>query len=440
MYEAFYGLKEKPFSLTPDPEFLFMNQQHRGAFDQILYGIQRREGFTVIVGDVGTGKTTLCWSLLGKLDTKTLRTAIILNPLLSEEEILKAILQDLGVQPSVSRQRKQGSEGNEQNRDSQAEDKDSAFDSDWMKGMSKKDLIDELNAYLSGMIEKDVFTVILIDESQDLSVGALEQLRLLSNLETSKKKLLQIIFVGQVEFEKKLRLPELRQLNQRISNRYRIKPLTKEDTIRYVHHRLSVAGCTQSLNFTRSALSALYRNTKGYPRLINLVCDRSLVSGYMDRSYTITKEMVKNAVRSLAGKDKPVERGFWGSVLRPIPLVGTALAALVGVSFWLASSGMLPLQWPAFDSASSQSESQPIARLRTESLPSQSTRVAAPVDTTEIVTSSSTTTVHSSNASDPSPISINHAPDLPNGASNDLAAERSESAEIEVSADRGGQP
>ncbi len=436
MYESFYGLKEKPFSLTPDPEFLFMNQQHRGAFDQILYGIQRREGFTVIVGDVGTGKTTLCWSLLGKLDTKSLRTAIILNPLLSEEEILKAILQDLGVQPSVTRQ---GKHASEENQDSQAGNKDRAFESDWMKGLSKKDLIDELNAYLSGMIEKDVFTVILIDESQDLSVGALEQIRLLSNLETSKKKLLQIIFVGQVEFEKKLRLPELRQLNQRISNRYRIKPLTKEDTIRYVHHRLSVAGCTKSLNFTRAALSTLYRNTKGYPRLINLVCDRSLVSGYMDRSYTITKEMVKNAVRSLAGNDKPAERGFGASLLRPIPLAGAVLAALVGVSFWLASSGMPPLEWPTFDSASAKSESQPIARLRTESLPTQSTRVAAPVDATEIVTSSSTSTVHSSAASAPSTtISISHAPDLPEvGRSNTVAAEKVESVEIEVSTDRG---
>ena len=189
MYERYYGLKEKPFSLTPDPEFLFVNKQFRAAFENITYGIKRQEGFTTIVGDVGTGKTTLCWSLLGRLD-KSIRTALILNPLLTEEDMLKAILQDFGIKAR---------------RNSPPPEVPSnpalPYDPSWMKGMTRKELIDELNYFLLDGAEKDIFSILIIDEAQNLSLGVLEQLRILSNLETSKKKLLQIIFVGRARVQ-----------------------------------------------------------------------------------------------------------------------------------------------------------------------------------------------------------------------------------------------
>jgi len=324
MYERYYGLKEKPFSLTPDPEFLYLNKQFQAAFENILYGIRRHEGFTTIVGDVGTGKTTLCRSLLGKLQ-KNVRTALILNPLLTEEDMLKAILQDFGVRP---RQSVLGHEA--------ASNPELPYDPTWMQGMTRKELIDELNYFLLDGAEKNIFSILIIDESQNLSLGVLEQLRILSNLETSKKKLLQIIFVGQLEFEEKLHLPQLRQLNQRISIRYELTPLSSQDTFQYIEHRLAVAGSQRSVLFTKGALRRIYKFSKGYPRLINILCDRALLAGYNARTRVITVKILKTAARALVGGEKAPRRHFFRSGRVWVPVVVLlAFATAAVVYFWI---------------------------------------------------------------------------------------------------------
>ncbi len=344
MYEKYYGLKEKPFNLTPDPEFLFENEHFRGAFDNIIYGIKRLEGFTTIVGDVGTGKTTLCWALLGRLD-KSVRTALILNPLLTEEDMLKAILQDFGI-----RSRRHGPPQD-------ATDPALPYDPSWMQGMTKKELIDELNFFLLDGAERNVFNILIIDEAQNLSPALLEQLRILSNLETAKKKLLQIIFVGQLEFEKKLHLPELRQLNQRITIRYALKPLSRKDMLQYIEHRLSVAGSGRSVGFSRGALRCIYSYSKGYPRLINIICDRSLLAGYSERTRVITPRIVRKAARVLHGSEGAARVRFALPARVMIPILALVVLTLIALFAWkwrgslpalgVSAATASPLQAPA---------------------------------------------------------------------------------------------
>jgi general secretion pathway protein A len=338
MYESFYGLRERAFSLTPDPQFLFLNGRCKDAISHILYGIERREGFALIVGDVGTGKTTLCWGLLERLEGKRVSTALVQNPLLSETDILRAILQDLGVRPTHTAAAADFAAGF-------AED---PFDSSWLRGMDRKDLLDCLNAFLADRAMEDVFTVLIIDESQNLSQEMLEQLRLLSNLETAKRKLLQIIFVGQLELEEKLRLPALRQLNQRISIRFETKTLSRDDTEKYIRHRLAVAGGRSKVRFGSGSMNAIHRYSKGYPRLINLICDRALLAGYSARSYTITPKMVRSAVSSLQGKE---DLGGSRALLwmRKVLPVLAALFLLVALFLVLNRLGIIPLR--AFSSA-----------------------------------------------------------------------------------------
>jgi len=332
MYERFYGLKEKPFNLTPDPEFLFINRDFREALERVIYGILRREGFTVVVGDVGTGKTTLCWALLGKLD-QSVRTALVLNPLLNEEDILKAILQDFGVRPRRCIQSLlPGLENTAPAR----------YDPLWMQGLSRKQLIDELNDFLLEGASDDVTNVLLIDEAQNLSLEVLELLRILSNLETPKRKLLQIIFVGQLELEHKLKLPQLRQLNQRITVRYRLRPLSKDDSVRYIYHRIVVAGGNRSVTFTDGALKWIYRFSSGYPRLLNIICDRTLLAGYSERSRTITSSMVRKAVRGLRGSEKPrTTVRLVGSFRWALPVLVFVLTLLVALALFWSSNGIL---------------------------------------------------------------------------------------------------
>ena len=230
MYEPYYGFAEKPFSLTPDPKYLYRSESHANAFELLQYAIDRREGFVVITGDIGTGKTTLCRALLEQTDKKTF-TALLLNPFLSEEDLLKAILQDLGV---VSR-------GDERAGGRQP---------------SKQELINTLHDFLLSLIPLGARAVLIIDEAQNLPLPILEQIRILSNLETDKEKLLQIILVGQLNLVPLLRSPELRQLDQRVSIRYQLKPLTDEETGAYVSHRLAIANGARSVVFTPAALNS----------------------------------------------------------------------------------------------------------------------------------------------------------------------------------------
>ena len=270
MYEEYYGFTEKPFSLTPDPKYLFKSASHANAFELLQYAARRREGFVVITGDIGTGKTTLCRAMLDQLDRKTF-SALILNPFLSEEDLLRLILQDFGI---VSRDEMRRGR---------------------LAGVSKQDLIDTLNAFLLSLQPIGASALLVIDEAQNLPLQVLEQIRILSNLETDKEKLLQIVLVGQSNLKGMLRSMELRQLDQRVSIKYELMPLSPEETGAYVMHRLAIGGGTVS--FSPPALSRIYRCTGGIPRLINLVCDRALLAAYSAR----TKSCTAGAHRSCRG-------------------------------------------------------------------------------------------------------------------------------------------
>jgi general secretion pathway protein A len=294
MYEEFFGFIEKPFSLTPDPKYLYKSESHANAFELLQYSIRRREGFVVVTGDIGTGKTTLCRALLEQIDRRTF-TALVLNPFLSEDDLLKLILQDFGV---VSRDEVKAGR---------------------LAGVSKQDLIDTLYDFLLGLLPLQASAVLIIDEAQNLPLQVLEQLRILSNLETDKEKLLQIIMVGQLNLQPLLRSPELRQLDQRVSIRYELKPLTRDETTAYIAHRLQVAGGASSVAFTPKAVQTVHHYTGGIPRLINLVCDRSLLGAYSARSNKVTPDLVERAATTL--DLQPVERSRFSWLHRRPPLM-----------------------------------------------------------------------------------------------------------------------
>src|SRR6266699_2653475 len=274
MYESYYGFDEKPFSLTPDPKYLYRSQSHGNAFDLLQYAIRRREGFVVVTGDIGTGKTTLCRALLEQIDRTTF-TALVLNPFMSEEDLLKRILQDFG---GISREDvKRGG----------------------LAHVTKQDLIETLYDFLLGLIPLKASAVLIIDEAQNLPLPVLEQIRILSNLETDKEKLLQIILVGQLNLGTLLRSPELRQLDQRVSIRYQLEPLDRETVAAYVAHRLTIAGGSAAVTFAPKALDLVHRISGGIPRLINLVCDRALLAAFSIRANRITPDMIARAADSL---------------------------------------------------------------------------------------------------------------------------------------------
>ena len=274
MYEDYYGFVEKPFSLTPDPRYLYRSESHANAFELLQYGIRRREGFIVVTGDIGTGKTTLCRALLDQLDRKTF-TALVLNPFISEDDLLRLILQDFGV---VSREEmKRGR----------------------LAAVSRQALIEALNEFLLSLLPLRAKALLIIDEAQNLPRPILEFIRMLSNLETDREKLLQIVMVGQLNLKDVLRSPELRQLDQRVSIRYELRPLAAEETAAYVAHRLTIAGGGAVVSFTPKALQGVYKYSGGIPRVINLLCDRALLAAYSERATRVTPEMVRKGAGSL---------------------------------------------------------------------------------------------------------------------------------------------
>jgi len=297
MYEDFFGFVEKPFNLTPDPKYLYRSESHANAFELLQYSVRRREGFVVVTGDIGTGKTTLCRALLEQIDRRTF-TALVLNPFLSEDDLLKLILQDFGV---VSR---------------------SDVKAGRLAGVSKQELIDTLYDFLLGLLPLQASAVLIIDEAQNLPLQVLEQLRILSNLETDKEKLLQIIMVGQLNLQPLLRSPELRQLDQRVSIRYQLKPLTREETAAYVSHRLHIAGGAHAVAFTPKALQHVHQYSGGIPRLVNLVCDRALLGAFSARSNRVTHDLIARAAETL--DLQPVERSRFAWLRRRAPLVAGA--------------------------------------------------------------------------------------------------------------------
>jgi general secretion pathway protein A len=267
MYHEFYSLNEDPFNITPDPRFLFYTPHHREAYHHLMYGITHRKGFIELTGEVGTGKTTLCRAVLAKLGDKV-ETALILHPSLTETQLLRAILDDFGIA---------------------------------VKGRDRLVYIQALNKFLLSKYAQGINVALIIDEAQDLSPGLMEQIRLLSNLETDQHKLIQMVLCGQPELKKRLARPDLRQLRQRITVRYHLQPLTERETGKYIDHRLHVAGSNGSCRFDAKAVREVYRYSKGSPRSVNAVCDNALLAGYLAQSHDIDARCVRKAVHQLEG-------------------------------------------------------------------------------------------------------------------------------------------
>ncbi len=268
MYLEFYGLKQAPFDLTPNPRFLFHSGKHREALNHLLYGIRERKGFVQLTGEVGAGKTTLCRSLLEQLDGKY-STALILNPVLNSNELMKAIATEFGLN---------------------------------VKNLDRLDTVAAISEFLIKQVEAGKETILIIDESQNLTEDLLEQVRLLSNIETDDRKLLQIVLLGQPELRERLNSPRLRQLRQRITVRYHLAPLTRFEMAQYIQHRLQFAGSRGMPTFTQPALWRIYRYSHGVPRLVNAVCDKALLAGYVERTERITYRMIGRALRELEGE------------------------------------------------------------------------------------------------------------------------------------------
>lgn len=268
MYHDFYHFTQDPFNLTADPDFLYLSRKHSEVLENLLYGIHHRKGFLLVTGEVGTGKTTLCKELLNRLGS-AVKTAFIFNANLPEIQLLQAIVDDLGIEA---------------------------------KTRSKLGLLGGIYQFLLRQAMEQRNAVLLLDEAQDLPEPALEQVRLLSNLETQKMKLLQIVLVGQPELEKKLAKPQLRQLRQRIAIRCFLPPLNFEETKAYIQHRLEVAGGKEHVSFAEEAARKIYLYSKGIPRMINLACDRSLLAGFAQQQAAgITEELVNRSIEELEG-------------------------------------------------------------------------------------------------------------------------------------------
>ncbi len=339
MYENFYRFKEKPFSLTPDPKFFYLTKQYQGALDHMLYGIKQREGFMVIASDVGTGKTTLCRCLLDRLDVNA-EVALILNPMLSDMYLLRAVIHDLRIKSSHLRQPvglvEDDSTGEEIAIELDPSSSEGQSDFVWINNASKKELLDALNTFLLDQYEQGKSTVLIIDEAQNLSLDIMEQLRILSNLEAEKEKLLQIIFMGQLELNEKRKLLTLKQLNQKISIRYEIAPLDREEAKNYIAHRILVANAASHVSFSKSVLNEIFKYSKGYPRLINLVCDRALLAGYNAKIDVVDRQYVRETIKSLLAEEN--KDYFLKHFLQTqLPLVASLLFFVGGLTFFILS-------------------------------------------------------------------------------------------------------
>lgn len=297
MYLRYFGLNEAPFSITPDPAFVFLSPRHRDALAHLMYGIGKggSGGFVQLTGEVGTGKTTLCRCLLEQIPEGT-HIALLLNPLVTPRELLAAISEELGIYVGES------------------------IDSTRL-------LVDGLNQYLLAAHQRGERVVVVIDEAQNLSPEALEQVRLLTNLETSKEKLLQIVLLGQPELRELLQRRTLRQLAQRITARFHLSPLGPKDTHLYIRHRMQVAGAQRN-PFRRNAMNALYQRSQGIPRLINIIADRSLIAAFAKERMDVTAAMVHEAANEVQLGERQVKRVRWPLLLGAVAMAAVAVLAV----------------------------------------------------------------------------------------------------------------
>ncbi|MBU6469386.1 MAG: AAA family ATPase [Gammaproteobacteria bacterium] len=322
MYAGYFGLSENPFAITPDPRYLFLSGRHTEALAHLLYGVTESGGFIQLTGEVGTGKTTLIRSLLEKLPD-TVDAALIINPRVSIPEFLRAICHELhiGTTPEHSPQQ----------------------------------LIDALNAQLLQAHARGRRVVLIIDEAQALSREVLEQVRLLTNLETSRQKLLQIILVGQPELRELLAREDLRQLAQRITGRYHLEPLSHKDARAYVHHRLNVAGALAPI-FTAAGLRAVWRHTHGIPRLINIICDRALLGAYTHELRQVDRTLVRRAAHEV------LEPRLHANSRRRLLWAGTAAVILLSAVTLLAATGNLGMRLRDAPATPAQISAAPVAK------------------------------------------------------------------------------
>jgi general secretion pathway protein A len=309
MYETFYGLRENPFNVTPDLQYVYFGENHREALAQLLYGVQERKGFIVLTGEVGTGKTTLVHYLLDKLNhgSAQTKTAFLFNPKMTVHDFIEYILKDLGVSAH---------------------------------GGTKGDHLHLLHEYLINCYKNGERVVLIIDEAQGLNPALLEEIRLLSNLETSKSKLLQIILVGQPELDKTLSQQEFRQLRQRVNMRYHLPPLSEKETRDYIAKRLRIAGGKVSI-FSKRALKKIYQRSKGIPRSINILCDNALLSGYAADQKVVDQKIVAEAAKDLHLESKWFDPYYWYSIAGIIVIVILLFVAFkTGWSYKSFSSGL----------------------------------------------------------------------------------------------------
>ncbi|MDP2654662.1 MAG: AAA family ATPase [Candidatus Omnitrophota bacterium] len=269
MYNKFYGFNESPFNMTPNSRYFFESAKHTEALSTLVYAIEQRKGFVVITGDIGSGKTTVCRALLNRLNAFT-QTALITNTHISGKDLLCTVLED--------------------------------FEVEYTPG-SKARLLSQLNAYLIEQLRNDHNVVLIIDEAQNLSPSVLEEVRMLSNLETEHEKLIQIIFLGQPELKQKLAMPRLEQLRQRIAVYFHLTPLDKEDSLKYIRHRLHVASASGREYFTEEALQRVYEFSRGVPRLMNQICDSALLSGFIYGASIIDEKIMQEVI-----KESPMEQ------------------------------------------------------------------------------------------------------------------------------------
>lgn len=312
MYENYFALTSRPFAITPDPRFIYLSQRHKEALAHLLYGIKEGDGFVQLTGEVGTGKTTLCRYLLEQI-SEDIQIALILNPAVTVIELLGNICDELQI--------------------------------DYQKeNSSVKTLVDLINQHLLNNYSQGKHTVLIIDEAQNLSIAVLEQIRLLTNLETTEKKLLQIILIGQPELRDLLNKPELLQLSQRITAHYHIYPLSFKETEQYIYHRLIIAGSERRL-FTKGAIKTIYQKSQGTPRIINILANRALLGAYAEEKIKVTKAIAKKAVKEM---DNPVkkEKKINKNLLFLLALV---LNTWAGILLWPFITSYLPWEFKIID-------------------------------------------------------------------------------------------
>ncbi|MEY2800430.1 MAG: peptidoglycan-binding protein [Pseudomonadota bacterium] len=334
MYTRFFGLKREPFSIAPDPRYLFMSERHREALAHLLYGVRGGGGVVLLTGQIGAGKTTVCRAFFEQLPSQV-HVAYVVNPKLSALELLQTVCDEFHVayRPEPTDQHERP-----------------------YRPRSVKDFIDPLNAFLLQAHAAGENCLLVIDEAQQLSSKVLEQLRLLTNLETNERKLLQIVLIGQPELRTLLAQPELEQLAQRVIARYHLEALDEADTTRYVRHRLGVAGLAGTLPFDAGALRALHKLSGGIPRRINLLADRALLGAYSGDASRVTAATVRRAAAEVMGEEALPPRTPW----RPLAGAALGLALLAGAAWaWQAQPWRAPAAPAAAVSASAPASAPP---------------------------------------------------------------------------------